>query len=122
MRREPTAKKWLDANTAWRLKSLDQIERWVEEDGPLSERERAIVRRQAIKRFTRLESFIWSFFPDAPPAPIEPHSAAALIVLPRQQALRLARRLFGGGPGIAGDLEADDLSFNMDWFRPRGLQ
>jgi len=114
------SKKWFDANTAWRLDALAQIKQWVEENdqGPYDKFAHKIV----LKHFQKLETFIWAFFPDAPPAPFDSYDAAALIVLPRYEALRLARKLFGGGPGITKDLQADDLWFNLDWFRPRGFQ
>ena len=72
-----------------------------------------------VSRLQRLEDLVYSLFPDAPSEPFAVDDAAALIVLPRSDALRLARKLFGGGQGIARDLQANDISFNMDWFRPR---
>jgi hypothetical protein len=111
-------KRWLDENTAWRLAALSQIKQWVEDNsqGPYDK----VTNNVVIKRFARLEQFIWALFPDAPAAPFAPEDAAALIVLPRWKALAFARRMFGAGPGIAKDLIADDLDFNMDWFWPKG--
>jgi len=105
-----------EAGTSWRRQIIDQIQRWVEANnqGLWDERYYNLV----IKRLTKLVSFIRSFFPDAPEAPIETDLAAALIVLPLREALPLARRLFGAGPGIAHDLQAEDLTFNTDWFHP----
>lgn len=104
-------------DTKWRRDTIDQVRSWVEANrqGPWDERMHNLV----IKRLTKLVSFVRSFFPEAGPAPFDPWDAAALIVLPRQQALRLARRLFGGGPGITKELQVEDLSFNTDWFRPK---
>lgn len=109
-----------DANTTWRLGALAQIEAWVwnNDQGPYDKVARAVV----IRRFAKLESFVWAFFPDAAPAPFATWDAAALIVLPRYQALRLAEKLFRGGPGICKELEASDIDFNMDWFRPRDFK
>jgi hypothetical protein len=109
-----------EVDTAWRRQIIDQIQRWAEENqqGPWDDRYYNVI----VKRLTTLVTFVRSFFPEAAEAPFDAHDAAALIVLPRAQALRLARRLFGGGPGIAGDLQAEDLTFNMDWFRPKDFQ
>lgn len=107
-------------DTQWRRDTLAQVRRWIEENnqGPWDDRTYNIV----IKRLDKLVLFVRSFFPEVGPAPFDPWDAAALIVLPKHQALRLARRLFGGGPGITKDLQTDDLWFNMDWFRPRDFQ
>ncbi len=105
-------------DTTWRKETISQVKQWVEEIEPWDERYYSIV----VKRLTTLVSFVRSFFPDVGAAPFDPYDAAALIVLPRPQALRLARKLFGGGPGIAKDLQSEDLSFNMDWFRPKNFQ
>jgi hypothetical protein len=110
--------KWLAANTAWRRAGIEQIARWVaEEYGPKEFDERW--RRIAIKRFARLETFLNVFFPDHGPAPFDPADAAALIVGRRGAALKLARKLFDGGPGIASDLQLEDLTWNLDLMHPR---
>lgn len=113
-------KRWFDSNTAWRKRALDLIEQWAGEAFP-GERYDDITRRVVQNRFSRLEQFLRVFFRDSfekNPAPFSAENAALLIVLPKAHALDLARRLFGGGPGIAGDLQTEDLSWNMDWFRP----
>lgn len=109
--------KELEKATQWRLAAVAQIEKWMTEtfNRPYD----ASTRQVVFRRFDKLENFIRSFFPKAPPTPFDARDAAALIVLPRHEALELAREIFRGGPGIAGNLEAEDLSFNMDWFRPR---
>jgi hypothetical protein len=101
----------------FRRQVIDQIKRWVEEEGqgPWDDRTYNAV----VKRLTKLVSFVQSFFPGTDEEGLDPRSAAALIVLPHRQALALARRAFRGGPGISGDLEAEDLTYNMDWFRPK---
>lgn len=109
-----------EVDTAWRNETINQVRQWIEENrqGPWDDRTRRIV----IGRLTKLITFVRFFFPGAGEAPFAAWDAAALIVLPRQTALRLARRLFSGGPGIAKDLQAEDLTFNMDWFRPADFQ
>lgn len=113
-------KKWLDANTAWHLAVLELIEQWVHSNrqGPYDETAKKI----AMKRLMKLEDFVSHFFPEADPAPFDIQDAAGLVLLPKYSALRLARKLFGGGPGIAGDLKLEDLTYNLDWFQPREFE
>jgi hypothetical protein len=114
-----------DADTAWRREILDQIKSWVEESWAaenVPQAERHYPYNTIIKRLSQLMTFIRVFFPETTAAPFDAYDAAALIVLPRWQALRLARKLFGGGPGIAKDLHEEDLSYNMNWFRPANFQ
>jgi len=116
-----------DADTAWRREILDQIKTWVEENYAaqnVPQAERHYPYKTIIGKLSQLMTFLHVFFPEAKTAaePFAAYDAAALIVLPRWQAVRLARKLFGGGPGIAKDLRAEDLSYNMDWFTPAGFQ
>lgn len=76
-----------------------------------------------MRRLDKLDSFIRVFFPEAhrTGSPIAVDDAAALIVMPRAAALKLSRRMFRGGGGIAADLQAEDLTWNMDWFTPPGF-
>lgn len=117
-------KRWSDkqlaANTEWRLNALAQIKLWMDENNQGSYDK--VVHKILIKRFDRLETFIHAFSPEAPPAPFDFYDAAALIVLPVHQAVDLARKLFGKNTGILKNLRAEDLPFNMNWFRPRGFQ
>jgi hypothetical protein len=112
--------RWFDENTAWRKRALDLIEEWAKDE--FSEPYDDITRRVVQRKFARLEQFLRVFFRDTfekNPAPFSANNAALLVVLPKRQGLELARQLFGGGPGIAGDLQTEDLAWNMDWFRPK---
>lgn len=110
------------AQGAWHKGVLSQVERWVEVNkddlGSWAQH-----RSTVIDRLSKLETFLHVFFPGKPEGfLVSIGDAAAMIVLPVNQALQLARAYFGGGPGIAKDLAAEDLSWNMDWFRPRGFR
>jgi hypothetical protein len=109
---------WLKRRQQWRVGALQQIADWIQENnqGPLDR----VVKNVVARRFDKLELFLRFYFPDAPPAPFTHEDAAALVILPRKKALKLARSLFGGGPGITRDLREEDLDYNMDWFTPEG--
>lgn len=116
-KRKQTTHEKIMEGVQWRKTALAQIEVWAnEQEGPVSSRSVGIIAR----RFDRLEAFVRAFFPGAGPAPFAFDDAAALVVLPKRRALKLARKLFGGGPGICRDLQEDDLTWNMDWFVPPG--
>lgn len=106
-----------ETDTTWRRQIIDLIRRWAEANEPGA----VFPHKTVVSRLTKLDSFIRVFFPEAGEAPLEPDLAAALLVLPRRVALQLARRLFGAGPGIAHDLQAEDLTYNMDWFAPKAF-
>lgn len=101
----------------WRRATLDQIETWARAN---SQEWDDRYRNWTIKRLDKLVLFLRSFFEHEPQELIGHEDAAALIVLPKASALKLARRLFRTGKGIAKDLQADDLWFNLDWFVPAG--
>ncbi|HSX23259.1 MAG TPA: hypothetical protein VLE97_10850 [Gaiellaceae bacterium] len=101
----------------WRRATLDQIETWAHANNQEWDDR---YRDWMIKRLDKLVLFLRSFFDHDPQELIGHEDAAALIVLPKASALKLARRLFRTGKGIAKDLQADDLWFNMDWFVPAG--
>jgi hypothetical protein len=102
---------------SWRRNTLAQIESWsLANNQGWDERYRNV----ALKRLDKLVLFLRSFFDYEPQDVIGHEDAAALIVMPKASALKLARRLFKTGKGIAKDLGAEDLWFNMDWFVPAG--
>jgi hypothetical protein len=101
----------------WRRGALDQIEAWARANGQEWD---ASYRNVTIKRLDKLVLFLRSFFDHEVHELIGYEDAAALIVLPKSKALKLSRRLFSTGKGLAKDLHAEDLWFNMDWFTPQG--
>ena len=102
---------------SWRRNTLDQIEAWARANNQEWD---ARYRGWTMKRLDKLVLFLRSFFDHDPQDVIGHEDAAALIVMPKPAALRLARRLFRTGKGLASDLHAEDLWFNMDWFVPAG--
>jgi hypothetical protein len=109
---------WIKARTEWRIKVVKQIKDWVEKNrqGPYDR----VMHNVIIRRASELEMFMSCHFEETPPKPFAADDAAALIVAPRALALRLSRSLFGGGTGVAKDLQSEDIArFNMDWFKPR---
>lgn len=102
---------------AWRRNTLDQIEAWARANNQEWDER---YRNWMLKRLDKLVLFLRSFFDNEPQDVIGYEDAAALIVMPKSSALKLARRLFRTGKGIAKDLGAEDLWFNMDWFIPAG--
>lgn len=104
---------------SWRSQVLHQIKEWLVVADPKS----AFPSRTIMSRLDRLESFLRAFFKHSWDSPvISTEDAAGLIVMPKHAALKLARRLFRGGDGIAADLHAEDLTWNMDWFQPPGFR
>ena len=114
---------WLMARKAWREAAEAQAIEWAAEAFP-GERWDAATSRVFNRRLDKLDDFLRFFFRaeyELNPVLFDSYDGAALVILPRAAGLRLARRLFGGGPGISGDLQKEDLSWNMDWFRPRSF-
>lgn len=103
--------------SAWRRNTLDQIESWAHANNQEWD---ARYRNWTLKRLDKLVLFLRSFFDREPQDVIGYEDAAALIVMPKSSALKLARRIFRTGKGLAKDLGTEDLWFNMDWFLPAG--
>lgn len=105
----------------WHRAVLTTIQDWVVRKYGAKELEHPAVIPIIQKRFVKLKmwvSFYWeSYGPGTAPFEMPPFSqedAAALIVFPKRQALRLARKLFP--PQAVEIFEDDGMPFNMDWF------
>ena len=117
MNRFPS-KAWVDRNVEWQRSAINQIRQWTKEEGiNFDKTTEAVVRR----RWLRLDNFLKFFFEEdykKYPVLFDANDAAAMIILPKYKAVKIARSLFHSGPGIAGNLQAEDITWNMDWFSP----
>lgn len=102
---------------AWQKAIETRVHRWAvaNRQGPMDDVARAVVRR----RVQKLLKYVNWYIPDPylrHDKPFSTYDAAALVVLPKRQAQHLLSRL-GIGPA-----DEEDLTFNMNWFRPQGFR
>jgi len=106
------SKKWIKTRAAWRGEVLSQIKAWVEDRGERYDRTTHNVLLRRLERLEMLERVLHPKEHFKLGWPYDPADAAAMIVLPRRKARRLAHSFFG---------EAADAwvkKFNLDWFDP----
>lgn len=107
------SREWLNERISWRHNILTLIRQWVEKNdqGPYDKATHNVL----LKRLERLEDLYRARYRELLATPFDVYDGAALIVLPRRRALRLARSLFQ-----TADVDEDDVKrFNMDWFIPQ---
>jgi len=120
------SKKWIKTRAAWRGAVLAQIREWAEDRGDLYDK---ATHNVAVRRLERLEMLERVLRPKEHFKlgwPYDPADAAAMIVLPRRKARKLAHSFFGeqvyeNGKPVDVDYDVADAwlkKFNLDWFDP----
>ena len=130
-KRKSNASSDIERDLKWRKAVVAQILEWAESNpaasqwqGPLDD----VAMRILTRRANKLSDWLRMWMPDYWPETISFEDGALLIVLPKNQAFKLAKKIFGSVVTPAGhrigyfkDMEEADVKawgWNIDWFRP----